>query len=90
MDRCSNCFDTWSDDDELIMIISILILILSFLVGVYALRSWYSGDIVTGWTSLLLVISFLGGLQMLAIGVIGEYIAKIYQEIKKRPSEYTS
>jgi polyisoprenyl-phosphate glycosyltransferase len=70
---------------RVISIISILILILSFFVGVYALRSWYIGNIVTGWTSLLLVISFLGGLQMLAIGVIGEYIAKVYQEIKKRP-----
>ncbi len=70
---------------RVISIISIFILIFSFLVGIYALRSWYLGDIVTGWTSLLLVISFLGGLQMLAVGVIGEYIAKIYQEIKKRP-----
>ena len=70
---------------KLISILSILILIFSFFVGIYALHSWWTGNIVTGWTSLLLVISIIGGLQMLAIGVIGEYIAKIYQEVKNRP-----
>ena len=38
-----------------------------------------------GWTSLILSIWFLGGLQLLAIGMVGQYIGKIYIEVKQRP-----
>lgn len=40
---------------------------------------------VTGWTTLFIAIMFFGGIQLMTIGVIGEYIGKIYQEIQKRP-----
>lgn len=43
------------------------------------------GSNVTGWVSLVCMISLLGGVQLLALGVIGEYIGKIYLEVKERP-----
>ncbi len=43
------------------------------------------GETETGWTSMILSIWSLGGLQLLAIGIIGEYIGKVYLETKKRP-----
>lgn len=61
-----------------ISIISILALIYSFIVKLL-------GETVTGWTSLTLSIWLLGGIQLLCLGVIGEYIGKIYNETKHRP-----
>lgn len=43
------------------------------------------GDAVQGWASTISVILFIGGLQLLALGIIGNYIAKIFLETKKRP-----
>ncbi len=57
----------------------------SILAVLYALISLILGRVIPGWTSLLISIWFLGGLQLLAIGLIGEYIGKIYLESKQRP-----
>ena len=43
------------------------------------------GDTVEGWTSIVVSVWAIGGLQLLAIGIIGEYIGKIYLETKERP-----
>jgi glycosyltransferase involved in cell wall biosynthesis len=43
------------------------------------------GGLVPGWTSLIVAVLFLGGLQLLAIGILGEYIGRIYEETKRRP-----
>ena len=43
------------------------------------------GHTVAGWASLVCIVAFLGGIQLLALGVIGEYIGKIYLETKARP-----
>ena len=43
------------------------------------------GHTVDGWTFIVISIWFIGGLQMISIGVIGEYIGKIYNEAKRRP-----
>ncbi len=46
---------------------------------------FFAHDTVPGWTSTFLAITFLGGVQSLCIGILGEYIARIYREVKRRP-----
>ena len=62
-----------------------VIVFISILAAVYALISYCLGRTVPGWTSLILSIWFLGGVQLLCIGLIGQYIGKIYIEVKNRP-----
>jgi len=70
---------------SLILGVGLFILFVSALALVYALISYFTGHVVQGWTSLILSIWFLGGLQLLAIGLVGQYIGKIYIEVKGRP-----
>lgn len=58
----------------------------SALAGLYALLSKLLGQTVSGWTSLMLSVWFVGSVQLLGLGVVGEYIGKIYSEVKRRPS----
>lgn len=69
------------------MIISLGIIILGccFAAAVYAFVSYFLGSVERGWTSLILSIWFLGGVQLLSIGIVGAYIGKIYKEVKRRP-----
>lgn len=60
-------------------------LILSVLFAIYALISYFVHNTVPGWTSTVLSIWFFGSLQLIATGVVGEYIGKIYLEAKGRP-----
>jgi len=57
----------------------------SFVYMIYVLSSKALGHIIPGWTSLILSIYFLGGVQIFFMGIIGEYIARIYSEVKQRP-----
>ncbi|MBN1039184.1 glycosyltransferase family 2 protein [Clostridium botulinum] len=61
------------------------IFFVSFIALIYSLIVKFLGNTVTGWTSLTLSIWMLGGIQLLSLGVIGEYIGKIYNETKQRP-----
>ena len=61
------------------------IIFLSVIAAVYAFVSYFMGNVEAGWTSLILSIWFLGGVQLLSIGLIGKYIGKIYTEVKHRP-----
>lgn len=70
---------------NLILGMGLCILCLCVLAAVYAFVSYLSGKTVAGWTSLILSIWFLGGLQLISIGLIGQYIGKIYTEVKNRP-----
>ncbi|MCI8287477.1 MAG: glycosyltransferase family 2 protein [Lachnospiraceae bacterium] len=70
---------------SLILGLGLLIIFFSVLALIYALFSYFTGHVVPGWTSLILSIWFLGGLQLLAIGLVGQYIGKIYIEVKQRP-----
>lgn len=63
----------------------VVIVILSIFAAIYALVSYFVGTVVPGWTSLILSIWFLGGVQLICIGLIGQYIGKIYIEVKHRP-----
>ena len=70
---------------SMIMGLGIFIIICSVLAAIYSLISYFTGRVVPGWTSLILSIWFLGGLQLLAVGMVGQYIGKIYMEVKQRP-----
>lgn len=70
---------------QMITSIGIIVLVTCFIAAVYAFVSYFTNDVERGWTSLILSIWFLGGVQLLSLGVIGEYIGKIYAEVKNRP-----
>lgn len=62
-----------------------LISAVSFILMVWSIVSRLLGSTITGWASTLSIICFLGGIQLLSLGIIGEYIGKIYLEVKARP-----
>lgn len=70
---------------SLILWVGVIIIICSILAAIYALISYFTGNVVEGWTSLILSIWFIGGVQLLSIGLIGQYIGKVYVEVKQRP-----
>ena len=70
---------------SLIMGMGLFIIFVAVLAAIYAFISYFTGHVVQGWTSMILSIWFLGGLQLLAIGLVGQYIGKIYIEVKQRP-----
>ncbi len=59
--------------------------ILSFLFLIITIVSYFQGKTVPGWASLMTAITFMGGVQLLVIGVMGEYIASLFRETKRRP-----
>jgi glycosyltransferase involved in cell wall biosynthesis len=65
--------------------IGFIIFFVCLLMGVYAIAAICTGDIVPGWLSTVLPMYFLGGIQLFCFGIIGEYIGKIYSEVKQRP-----
>ncbi|MEH7378754.1 MULTISPECIES: glycosyltransferase family 2 protein [Bacillaceae] len=65
--------------------IGFLAVLISAIAEGYAITQEILGHTESGWTSLIISIWFVGGLQMLGIGIIGEYIGKIYHEVKRRP-----
>ena len=70
---------------DLILTVGFIIVFLSFIALIYALVSYFTGNVEPGWTSLIISIWFLGGLQLLAIGLVGKYVGKTYIEVKHRP-----
>lgn len=68
-----------------ILVMGMLIFLISLGILVYSIVRYCLGETVLGWSSLMVSIWALGGLQLLAIGVIGEYIGKVYLETKERP-----
>jgi dolichol-phosphate mannosyltransferase len=71
---------------RMITTLGLFSVVLSFIVLVYSLLSKFIGTNVTrGWTSLMVAITFFCGVQMLSLGIVGEYISRIYDEIKGRP-----
>jgi hypothetical protein len=70
---------------RLVLKLGILIFVISILMLIYCLVVWLLGQTVTGWTFIVGSIWLIAGIQMLSIGIIGEYIGKVYSEVKERP-----
>lgn len=70
---------------RMILFSGIIFLLIAFLILIYVLYSLFADKAVPGWSSLILSIWFVGGCILVAIGVVGEYIGKIYIETKDRP-----
>ena len=70
----------------IVSLIGVIVCIIAFLFLLFiVIRATIFGDPVAGWPSLICVISFLSGIQLLGIGVVGMYLSKTYLETKKRP-----
>ena len=63
----------------------ILVALLSFIGVIYSLIVHFNGKTVPGWTSMTCVICFVSGIQLISLGIIGEYVGKTYMETKQRP-----
>jgi len=62
-----------------------IFVLISLCILVYVIHALVSGNSVAGWTSLMLSIWFVGGMLLICMGLVGEYIGKIYLEVKQRP-----
>jgi dolichol-phosphate mannosyltransferase len=62
-----------------------IFLCFAVLLGANSLLQWFRGEAVTGFTTVNLLLLIIGSMLMIGLGIIGEYIAKIYDEVKGRP-----
>lgn len=70
---------------RMIMATGALVALLSFIGVIWAVVTALTGNSVAGWASMTCIICFVGGVQLICLGVLGEYIGKIYLEVKDRP-----
>ncbi len=70
---------------SMILGLGVFVVFIAVVAAIYAIISYATGNVTPGWTSLILSIWFLGGLQLIAIGLVGSYIGKVYIEVKHRP-----
>jgi len=71
---------------QLATLLGMVISILSFAYALYAIAFYFFDDrVISGWASLLTSVLFIGGIQLIILGIIGEYIGKIYMQLKNRP-----
>ena len=68
-----------------IFILGCILLILDIFVALWVLIAHFRHNTITGWSSLILSVWFLGSLILISLGIVGEYIGKIYAEVKHRP-----
>ena len=70
---------------RIIFMIGFILLLLDIAIAIYVLGSFIKHSTITGWTSLMLSVWFLGSLILMSVGIVGEYIGKIFVEVKNRP-----
>lgn len=71
---------------RVVSVFGILLFIVSILLGGYVLYiKFFTSQAIYGWASMTLILTFFSGIELLSLGIIGEYVGKIYQEVKKRP-----
>ena len=71
---------------RIVTILGLLTLVFGFAVAAEAMVGWFQGRAVSGFTTTIITLLIVGSFIMISLGIIGEYIAKIYDEIKARPS----
>lgn len=71
---------------QLITWLGMLFMVIALGAIIYSLVAYFMGQAITGWTSLIISLWFIGGAILLACGIIGEYVGKIYTEVKRPPS----
>lgn len=70
---------------RMISVLGAVVCVFAFAMAIYALVEKILGNTGAGWASLMMSIWFIGGVQLLSVGLIGEYIGKLYKEVKRRP-----
>ena len=70
---------------QLVTVLGLITLLIAAAVGLQALRLWYAGDAMPGVTTVVLLQLMIGGFLMVSLGIIGTYVARIYDEVKGRP-----
>lgn len=70
---------------RLITFTGFLMIMISIIVSIYSVYNYFFGDVSPGWASIIISLWFIGGLLMMSLGIVGEYIGKIYLETKSRP-----
>lgn len=70
---------------QLVSVVGAVMLLLSLMLGGITLVRWFEGTAVTGFTTVILLLLIVGSMLMISLGVIGLYLAKIYDEVKQRP-----
>ncbi len=70
---------------QFVTVAGIISFLLTFILGIQTLIKYFSGGAVEGFTTVILLILFIGSLIMISLGIIGYYISKIYEEVKARP-----
>ena len=70
---------------KIVMGLGLLVSLLSFIGVIWAVASAVMGASIAGWASTICIICFIGGIQLICLGVVGEYVGKTYMEVKARP-----
>ena len=70
---------------RIVTVLGFLTLLLGVVVGTDAIVSWMRGRAVSGFASIIITLLIVGSFIMISLGILGEYVAKIYDEIKRRP-----
>lgn len=70
---------------DFIIGLGMISLLISFIMAIHVLYVWLIGDVVPGWSELMISVWFLGSAIIISIGMVGEYVGKIYKESKNRP-----
>lgn len=70
---------------RMVMTLGLIFIIFAFIIFIYTIYSYIKNDVVPGWASIILSMWFIGGCILVSLGIIGEYIGKIYMEVKRRP-----
>jgi len=70
---------------RIVTLIGALISMFAFIVSLLFLTNYFLGNTVEGWTSIIISVYLIGGMILLSIGILGEYLGKVFLEVKKRP-----